>query len=147
MRVIIDASVTMAWCFLDETTPFSESVLDDVRDNGALVPAIWPLEIANTLLIGERRNRITAAESAAFYDLLKSLPVTVDEQALAHAWGSVTNLGRQFSMTAYDACYVELAVRSSLPVATSDNKLRDVAFRLGIPLSGEAVHAETGRTE
>ncbi len=76
---MVDASVTMAWCFADEATPGAESVLDRFNEDEAVVPAIWPLEIANLLLVAERRQRLTEAQAVRFSDLLQQLPIHVDD--------------------------------------------------------------------
>lgn len=85
MSVVIDASVTMAWCFDDEATPVTESLLDYVQIHGALVPSLWPLEVANTIVIGRRRNRLTQPDVAAFLATLHGLTVTVVTDAPARA--------------------------------------------------------------
>jgi predicted nucleic acid-binding protein len=147
VSVVVDASVTMAWCFGDEATAYTEAVLDYIRDSGSVVPGIWPLEVANTLLIGERRGRLTVVKTALFIDLLRDLPVAVDDQTIGNAWGSITALGRQYAITAYDACYVDLAIRRRLPLATVDNRMTDVASQLGIPLFAPPGSATNGRID
>ena len=79
MPVVIDASVTMAWCFDDEATPLTDGVLDRLREDEAVVPALWQLEVANVLLIAERRGRITEAQATRFLDLLMQLRIRVDQ--------------------------------------------------------------------
>ena len=79
MPIVIDASVTMAWCFDDEATPLTDGLLDRLRDQEAFVPALWQLEVANVLLIAERRGRITEAQATRFLDLLMQLPIRIDQ--------------------------------------------------------------------
>jgi predicted nucleic acid-binding protein len=134
---IVDASITMAWCFEDEATPFSDALLIRARQTGVVVPAIWPLEVANTILIGERRQRLTDALTAQFLLLLASLSITIDDQALVGAWGPVLTLAREQGLTAYDATYLELGNRLGLAVATTDGRMRAAADRMGIPLVAE----------
>jgi predicted nucleic acid-binding protein len=78
---VLDVSVTMAWCFEDEATPETWEILDRLQDEGAVVPALWPLEVANVLLLAERRNRTTAAHAGAFIEQLLRLPIRVEQFA------------------------------------------------------------------
>jgi predicted nucleic acid-binding protein len=67
MAIVVDASVTLSWCFPDEQTSLSLKVLD--RLNGgeeALVPAFWSVEVLNSLLVGEKRGRISPDQTRAF---------------------------------------------------------------------------------
>lgn len=134
MVFVVDASVTMAWCFEEETTPYTESILDRLVDEAAMVPAIWPLEVANILVIGERRQRVTTAQVTRFVQQLGNLPITVDTQAIAGAWGPVLSLARTQGLSAYDAAYLELAMRQGFPLATNDARLSEAAARVGVPL-------------
>lgn len=134
MALVLDSSVALAWCFEDETTPYTESVLERLREDGAVVPAIWPLEVANVLLVGERRQRITEAQSVRFVQLLQALPITLDTETSASSLGSVLALGREHALSAYDASYLELAARQGLPLATQDAHLIAAARRAGVVL-------------
>src|ERR1035437_1868528 len=75
---VLDTSVTMSWFFEDEATPSSIAILDVLRARQALVPSLWPLEVANVLLVAERRGRTNEARSSRFVALLNSLPIVVD---------------------------------------------------------------------
>ncbi|HEX5501830.1 MAG TPA: type II toxin-antitoxin system VapC family toxin [Thermomicrobiales bacterium] len=134
MVFVVDASMTMTWCFITEATAETRAMLRRVRAEGAVVPAIWPLEVANALIVGERRQRLTQAETAAFGQLLVALPIRIEELPVARALGAVLALGRQQGLSAYDAAYLELAAREGLPLATRDARLRDAAARIGVPL-------------
>lgn len=134
MAFVVDNSVAMAWCFADETTPYSEAVLDRLQDTGAFVPAIWPLEAANILLLAERHGRITQAQTVRLTQFLRGLPITVDTGSLALTFGSVLELGRAYGLTSYDASYLELAMRAGIPLATLDARLRNAAASIGVPL-------------
>jgi predicted nucleic acid-binding protein len=136
MPRVLDASLTMAWCFEDEATPAAEAVFDLVRDTGAVVPAIWPMEVSNTILVGERRGRLTEAQSTRFLQLLRGLPITLDHGAVADAWDAVLSVAREQGLSAYDGTYLELAMRRGLPLATLDTRLSDAARRVGVPLVG-----------
>jgi predicted nucleic acid-binding protein len=132
--IVIDASITMAWGFRDETTPFSRAIYWRVYADRALVPAIWPLEIANTILVGERRGRIAQSESVRFLTVLRSMPITVDEETTLRAWMDILPLARQLNLSAYDASYLDLAIRRGLPLATADRRMREAATLLGLEL-------------
>lgn len=131
---VLDTSVTMAWCFPDEETPETRALFARMRTSAAVVPIIWPLEVANVLLIGERRQRLTQAHVAQFIQLLHTLAITVDAGAAMDALSSVVALGQSHSLSAYDASYLELAIRQRLPLATRDARLRAAATRAGVSL-------------
>ncbi len=129
---VLDTSVTMAWCFEDEVTPYTEAVLDRLETTTALVPPIWQLEVANVLLVSERRKRLTQAQTARFGELLRALPITLAERD--EGLDSLVAVGREHNLSAYDASYLALALASGLPLATGDAKLRAAAERAGVPL-------------
>jgi predicted nucleic acid-binding protein len=115
----------MAWSFEDESDAYA--VLDRLATTAAVVPALWPLEVANALLMGQRRRRFTEAETIKWTGILAALPIIVDAETNAHAWGTTLGLARRHSLTAYDAAYLELAIRRGLPLATIDAKLKTAA--------------------
>jgi len=134
-RLVLDASVTVAWCFDDQTTAFTEGVLDLLAAGAeGVVPAIWPLEVANALLVAERRKRLSVAQVTALLGGIAQLPVSVEAMDPNRAFAQVLSVARQEQLTEYDAAYVELALRRALPLATLDDKLRQVARRAGITL-------------
>ncbi|MGO9464305.1 MAG: type II toxin-antitoxin system VapC family toxin, partial [Isosphaeraceae bacterium] len=103
-------------------------------DLQAHVPSLWPLEVANALLVGERRGRITSAETARFVAILGAFPITVDDQTVAHAWTDTMHLARAHNLSSYDAAYLELAIRFGLPLAALDGRLKAAAGAVGVPL-------------
>jgi predicted nucleic acid-binding protein len=121
----------MAWCFEDEATPYSESVLEALADGEALVPPIWPLEVANVLLVGERKRRLAPAQSLRFIELLQSLPITLDTDA--RPLSEILGLAREHRLSSYDASYLDLAVRAGLPLASLDKDLLTAADQYGVP--------------
>jgi predicted nucleic acid-binding protein len=134
--LVIDSSIAIAWCFPDEQDAYSQSVLDALVNEPAIVPDLWHLEVANTLLVGERRKRSTQANTVQWMTFLASLPITVDEHTHFHAFGDITALGRSHNLSAYDAAYLELAMRRGLPLATRDEKLKAAARAVGVILYG-----------
>jgi predicted nucleic acid-binding protein len=129
---VLDGSVALVWAFEDETDAYAEAVADSLVKVKALVPALWPLEIANALLVGERRKRITEAQVGQFLTLLHALPLAVDEETAARAWQETLHFARTHALSVYDATYLELAVRRRLPLATLDDALKTAAGAVGV---------------
>ena len=136
MTFVLDASITLAWCFVDESSEMADRVLDRLEGEDALAPAIWPLEVANGLRTAERRGRLELADLAQVRELLTALPVEVDGVPLNTALGEVAGLARQLDLTAYDASYLALAARRGLPLATADDRLRRACAQAGVELVG-----------
>jgi predicted nucleic acid-binding protein len=130
---VLDGSLALAWYFQDEADPYADAVAACFPAARACVPLIWPLEVANALLMGERRQRSTEAQAAQWLTYLRFLPIAVDDQTNDRAWNEVLSLARANRLSAYDAAYLELAVRRGLPLATLDDKLRAAASTLGVP--------------
>lgn len=137
MAFVLDGSVALAWAFADETSRYTEAVFDLLRDGGAIVPTIWSLEVANGLLVGERRQRLIRADVERFAQTLRSLPITIEAGDVQSALGPVLALARAQNLSTYDASYLELAARQNLPLATLDLRLREAAARIGVPLVEE----------
>jgi len=134
MPFVLDASLTLSWCFADESTPYSRSVLTALTNTWAEVPALWLVEVANVLAVNERRGRITAAISDEFLDKLAALDIRV-EHPVPHIGGkSLLPLVRQYHLSAYDAAYLELAQRKNLSLATLDKELTTAAGQAGVAL-------------
>lgn len=134
-RLVLDASVALAWCFPEESSPFTENLLDMLAMGAkALAPAIWPFEVANGLLTAERRKRLTVAQVTSVSQRIALLPITVDPPRLYHAFGDILSVARQQRLTEYDAAYLELSLREALPLATLDDQLRRAARNVGVAL-------------
>ena len=131
---VLDGSVAIAWCFEDEVSPYADAVAARIPTVQAVVPAIWPLEVANVLLVGERRKRCAPSDTAYRLTSLAALPIAVEDISLTNVWNEVLNLARAHNLSAYDAAYLELALRRSLPLATLDDKLKDAARAVGVAL-------------
>ena len=129
---VLDASVALAWCFEDENTPSARQILARLTAEAASVPATWPIEVANVLALAERRRRITPADSAEFIAKLEDVAILVDEETSSRAFGRVLDLAREERLTAYDAAYLELAMRLGVPLASKDADLCNTAQRLGV---------------
>ena len=131
---VLDCSMTVAWAFPEEHTPHTLAVLDLLREGSAFAPALWPLEVANVLVVSERRGRLTEARSRHFIDMLEGLPVSVEEAVPARAWEDCLPLARRVGLTVYDAAYLDLAMRLGLPLATLDKRLQEAAAKVGVRL-------------
>jgi len=134
MPFVIDASVTLAWYFEDEEHSYAHRVLGLLDGEGAVVPGIWCLEVANGLAVAERRGRLSTADVSRVVSLLLGLPITVEDTTASRALGRVLELAREQGLSAYDATYLELAMQQGLSLATQDAALREAAARAGVPL-------------
>src|SRR5271156_169947 len=122
---VLDASVAVAWCFEDESSDFADGILELLRTGSeAITPAIWPLEVANALVIAEWGKRISEAQVISQLSDLRRLPVLIEPMDLARAFDQILSVARQRHLTEYDATYLELALRRALPLATLDKQLR-----------------------
>ena len=135
---VIDASVALAWYFDEEATEATRALLDLFEDERAEVPSLWHLELANALAMGERHKRITPARASEFIALIDGLPIVIDERTPNIALSSVLELSRREQLSAYDASYLELAMRRGVPLATKDNDLARAANRVGVTLLATA---------
>ena|ERR1700722_3902693 len=129
---VLDCSLALAWCFPDEHAPYPQSVLDTLATTAAAVPSLWFLEVANALLASERRGRCTAADITAWLGFLGALPIHTDAETAVRAWSDTLPLARTYNLSAYDASYLELAIRRGLPLATLDAKLKHAGTAAGV---------------
>ena len=134
MPFVLDASTTAAWCFPDEDDSAADIAFDRLSAEPAIVPALWWVEIRNILIIGERRGRIDAAETARFLADLDRLPIRIDNDPINDV---LLTLARRHAITAYDALYLELAIRHAAPIATLDKRLAKAARDAGMAVIGK----------
>lgn len=137
MRFVLDASVTLSWLFRDAAARdaayvFSVLAALRARTSAAAVPMTWGLEIANVLARGEAKGQVIEAQSDAFLEMLQATPIHVDADTSAQALSGTLQLARRYRLSAYDASYLELALRASLPLATLDEELRRAAAKAGV---------------
>jgi predicted nucleic acid-binding protein len=136
MSLVLDSSATLAWIYPEERTEAIRHVLDLVIADGAWVPALWRLEVANVLETSVRRGRMdTAVRDSSLADL-GLLPIRLDDETDRQAWGTTLRLAERHRLTVYDAAYLELAQRRALPLATLDVELRTAAGLENVPLLG-----------
>ncbi len=134
--LVIDSSAALSWCFEDEATSESDVLFERVRDQGAVVPGLWHLEVANVLLQAEKRGRIAAGGVGMRLELIAELPITTDTETTARAWREILALARAEGLTTYDAAYLELAIRRGLPLQTKDEALIAAAGRSVVAVPG-----------
>jgi len=136
MSLVIDSSATLAWLYPEEATEAIGQVFDQVIESGAWVPSLWRLEVANVLEMGVRRRRHDAAFRGASLADLALLPILLDPETHAQAWGATLELAARHRLTLYDAAYLELALRRRMPLATLDGDLRTAAHSERVELLG-----------
>jgi predicted nucleic acid-binding protein len=137
MSLVLDNSVAMLW-LLPQSNPagigLAEQVLALLQKGGACVPSLWSLEASNVISKSQRLGRITQAQASAFVSLLDALSISIDINTAQHALHATLDLARQFGLSAYDAAYLELALRENLPLATLDKQLQAAAREAGVEL-------------
>jgi predicted nucleic acid-binding protein len=132
---VLDCSVAMGWCFSDQTDPLTEMALALLRDGTAYVPPLWFLEVSNVLLVAERRHKIKRSEGIQCLEMLRSLPIVpASTPASWEQADRALSIGREYGLSAYDAAYVDLAMRVGLPLATRDRALRAACKRADVRL-------------
>ena len=115
---VLDCSVAMSWCFQNEEAPYALNVLEIVADSQIYVPQIWYYEVGNTLWVGEKRGKLSSANSIHFLDLLDQLPITIDDQPFVQRIEAVLELSRKLDLSIYDASYLELSRRQNILLAS-----------------------------
>lgn len=135
MSFVLDNSVTMRWFFGDGSPrdlAYASRILDAMKADEALVPGLWGLEVANVLARAESAGLVSEARSETFIGMLQKLDISVDPATPAHALAATLQLARRHKLSAYDAAYLELALRTGLPLATLDEKLLKAARKAGV---------------
>lgn len=129
---VLDGSMALAWCFPEEKADHPAAVLDALAKTSACVPSLWHPEVANALIMAERRKRSTEADMTNWLGFLRSLPIHLDDQTTDRAWADTLHLARVHGLTASDAAYLELALRRGLAVATLDDQLKAAMKAAGV---------------
>lgn len=131
---VIDASATLPWCFYDEASDETNALLTRLQTGDeALVPAHWPAEVANALLVAVRRERISSQDARRFLEDVDLLPIRIDTVTQELVRLHILPLAEKHELTVYDAAYLELAMRQAVPLATFDDDLRKAARASGVP--------------
>ncbi|MDP1708279.1 MAG: type II toxin-antitoxin system VapC family toxin [Gammaproteobacteria bacterium] len=135
MSFVLDSSVTMRWYFGDgrpQELAYAGKVLDAMKKTNALVPVTWGLEVANVIARAEAKDLVTEARSGAFLEMLEGVDIEVDAATFQHALSDTLQLARRYKLSAYDASYLELALRLGIPLATLDEDLQKAAKKAGV---------------
>lgn len=132
-RWVVDASIAIAWVHPGQATPGTDDLLDSLENGvSAYAPALWSVEVANALLSLERRNKLTRANRTTALELLRDLPIEIDEEMPRLAFNELSTIATEQKLSVYDAAYLELASRLKIPLACKDGPLRAAAMRCGI---------------
>jgi predicted nucleic acid-binding protein len=130
---VADASVGFAWVYHGQATPETHRLLEMIKSGTrVIVPAFWFLEISNILLVAQRRNRISVAQRNEALEKLAGMQFTVDEDASRRAFNQISDLAEKHNLSVYDAVYLDLALRYSVPLASRDGSLNTAAGKCGI---------------
>jgi predicted nucleic acid-binding protein len=129
VSLVLDASMAITWLFEDERTAAAHDVMRRVVREGALVPSLWRLEVANVLRNAVRRGRCDEAYADRSLARLGRLAIKRDEETELHAWDGTRALSRDENLTLYDAAYLELAIRKNACLASCDAALVAAAAR------------------
>ena len=135
MSFVLDNSVTMRWFFGDgkpQQLAYAGKVLDAMKNTSARVPVTWGLEVANVIAMAEAKGLVTEARSGVFLEMLEGVAIEVDMATFSHALSHTLQLARRYKLSAYDASYLELALRLGIPLATLDEDLQKAAKKAGV---------------
>lgn len=139
MIFVLDASVALLW-LVPETNQagidYAGATLKALKESQALVPSLFALEAANVVAKVESKGLVTEADAQRFIALLGRLNIVTDQATAAHALGDTLNLARRYKLSAYDAAYLELALRTGISLATLDADLAKAATAAGVPILG-----------
>lgn len=127
--IVIDNSVFLSWCLGDEDDPTATHAMQRVAEEGGVVPRIWWYELRNALLMNERRGRISPQQAVDTLTDSMALRIAIDDE---HDGSLLLDLARGHELSVYDAAYLEVALRRSLPLATLDRRLSKAAEAIGV---------------
>ncbi len=132
-KIVVDASIGISWVHPAQATKTTEALLEEVgRGTRLVVPTLWLTEVANALLVLERRKKLKEEERLQALTTLGGLNAVVDESGHCFTFTRVSELAVTHGLTVYDATYLELAQRERIPLATKDGAIRDAAAKIGV---------------
>lgn len=134
--LVIDANIAIAWLLKDgsrNANAYAQACLDALGEDSAVMPSLWHLEVVNILTRAERERRLSEADVAAFLTALEQLPIDIDTSVDPVA---VAALARRHKLTAYDAAYLDVALRHGASLVTLDGALRKAAEAAGVVIVG-----------
>jgi len=139
MPFVIDASIAACWALRDEQHPYADAARERVANDPGLAPSLWWFEIRNIIVIKERKNRITERDSAAFLGWMNRLGIALDRSPDS---SELLRLARKHKLTIYDTAYLELSIRTRVPLATLDQDLANAAKAEGVPVVGDTTASD-----
>ena len=135
MDWVLDASIALAWALPDEASDQADRFLSRITAKDVLwVPSLWWYEVANALVVAERRKRLTEADGIHLIDLYRALPIKTDMVSGTAVIEQLRTLARQYNLSAYDVAYLELALRKGLGLATADLNLQSASKKAGVKI-------------
>jgi len=134
LSFVLDASVALCWCFEDEADRYARSVFPVLRSLPAVVPAIWPAEFGNGLMVAERRKRISQTAVTALLSAFRELPIPEDDRCQWQTRRELVSMARQHGLSVYDTLYLDIALQQELPLAMIDKQMKRAARKLGVEL-------------
>lgn len=134
--LVIDNSISLAWYFADEAGDFTDALLERLISEPTWVPSLWALEFVNALQVAQRRGRVNSAQRLQILEKASQLPFMIDREKVT--LGELDQLAQRYQLTAYDAAYLELAIRRSVPLATRDRALIRAARAAGHPVETDS---------
>lgn len=132
-RFVLDASISASWCLNDETNAIADALLESLPGSEIFVPSLWIVEMTNVLVVSERNGRISAVDAVGAMEMLTKLPIQVDAAELTLG-ERLSSLSVEYGLSAYDASYLELALRLRSPLATLDRSIAAAAKKSGLDL-------------
>jgi predicted nucleic acid-binding protein len=133
--IVLDASLALSWALPDEASAYSDALLRQVAVSGAVVPGMWLHEISNGLLMAQKRGRYSTAQRMAFVEAVLRLPLEIEMPIARGVLDGQAVLAERFGLTAYDAAYLDLALRRGVPLATQDKAMKSAARKAGVRIA------------
>ena len=130
---ILDCSVYMSWCLNEDTIKASSKILNSITKKGIIVSSLWVYEVTNTLTVSVRRKKLTVADARGLINDIQLLPIEFDKPTTESMFG-IFNIANEHKLSAYDAAYIELALRTNMQIASFDKEVIKVSGKLGIKI-------------
>jgi len=134
LSFVLDASVALCWCFEDEADRYARSIFPVLRTTPAVVPAIWPAEFGNGLMVAERRKRISQVAVSELLTAFRELPIRIEPAISSERLPQLVSMARQHGLSVYDTLYLDIALEQELPLATIDKQMKRAARKMGVEL-------------
>ena len=130
---ILDCSVYMSWCLNEGTIKASSKILNSITKYGIMAPGLWVYEVTNTLAVSVRKNKLTVSDVHGLMNDIQLLPIEFDKPTTENM-SNIFHIANEYKLSAYDAAYIELALRANIPIASFDKEIVKVSGQLGIKI-------------